>query len=515
MLKQSNDSFNLNENIASNQTEAMVEGEVYIPDEKPEIDKIVYTGGKVKINNVSVLTNKVTVYGELDYNMIYRSNNEENSVSGTHGKFDFMEEVAIPNITEKMTADVKAELELINPDMISERKCIIKAVVNLNVDVNDTKNIDYISAIESDGSFQAKTNVISYTDLVNTVSSDFTMNDSLVLEPNMDEIQEVLKIDIQPEITETDVMNERMLIEGKCMVNMLYVERNDFCTCNTVSKEFPFTHYIEMKNISDEAKNNMEISVKNYDYQLEKDDNDENKIVNITINMVNKANVYDTVSKNIIVDGYSTTNMLDMQSNEVTLPEIKGFKNITQDFEKAVDLEDANVKDIYSVDMHAKISEKNIYEDSIVIDGFIESNIVYLNNDFNKIDGTMISEPFTITENISDLYPIDNVDVSICVNNPSAYRKGSGTILLNAQIGCKLCYKCKKKANIISGIQEGEKLSNNKMPSLIFRVVQPNETLWDIAKNYNVSMNYVTRLNELEANAPLVEGSKIIIAKQV
>ena len=61
----------------------------------------------------------------------------------------------------------------------------------------------------------------------------------------------------------------------------------------------------------------------------------------------------------------------------------------------------------------------------------------------------------------------------------------------------------------------GEKLNNKNTPSIVFRVVQPNENIWDIAKNYNVSIDYLKKLNNLDTNAELVAGSKIIITRQV
>jgi LysM repeat protein len=53
------------------------------------------------------------------------------------------------------------------------------------------------------------------------------------------------------------------------------------------------------------------------------------------------------------------------------------------------------------------------------------------------------------------------------------------------------------------------------MPSLIFRVVQSGESLWDIAKNYNLSINYLKELNDLSEDQALEAGTKIIIARSV
>ncbi len=68
---------------------------------------------------------------------------------------------------------------------------------------------------------------------------------------------------------------------------------------------------------------------------------------------------------------------------------------------------------------------------------------------------------------------------------------------------------------VISNITEEDPIDRSKMPSLVFRVVQPGETVWDIAKNYNLSINYLKELNDLPPDNVLTPGSKIIIARMV
>ena len=79
----------------------------------------------------------------------------------------------------------------------------------------------------------------------------------------------------------------------------------------------------------------------------------------------------------------------------------------------------------------------------------------------------------------------------------------------------ELSIKDDKEVYVINNISLGEKLNNKNTASIVFRVVQPNENIWDIAKNYNVSMDYLRKLNNLDMNDALEPGSKIIITKQV
>lgn len=515
MFGKSNDAFIVNELIGNSITDLIVEGDVYIPENLHGIDKIIYTSGKVKINNISTLNNKVAVYGDLNYTIIYRGNNEDSTTQATNGKIDFMEEIPVQGVTERMSATINPSIDYIDSKIITDRKALVKAVINIVTEVTNIHNLEYISSIESDGTFQAKTNNIVYTDTISKQVTELPISESIILDSNMNEVLNILKVDVVPKITEADIMNERMLIEGICRMGVLYTEDNSFATLNYITKEFPFTNYIELKNLDDSMMKNITINVSNVDYVLSKDDNDERKIIGLDIEMLITTEVFTTFNKNIITDAYSTTNEIEIESSNIPLSSIVDFKTSKDSFEKTFDVDNVTIKEIYYYDAVAKISEKTLYEDSMVIDGFIDVNVLFLNGDNNKVDSVASSLPFTATIDLSDYDNISDADVKITLDEVGAYRKGLNTVLFEAKISNELKIKDNKNIYVINNITLGEKLNYKNMASIIFRVVQPNETLWDIAKNYNVSMNYLCKLNDLDINDSLVPGSKIIITKQV
>lgn len=515
MFEKSNDAFIVNELIGESITDLIVEGDIYIPENLHSMEKIIYTSGKVEINNVSTLSDKVAVYGQLNYNIIYRGNDEDSTTQAAKGKIDFMEEIPLRGVTERMSANITPAIDYIDSKILSDRKALVKAVINIDTKAIDKHSVEYISEFDSDESLQTKTNNIVYTDIVSKQEAQMPISENIILDPNMNEILNILKVDANCKISEVDIMNERVLIEGSCKLGVLYTEDNSFATLNYITKDFPFTHYMEFKNADDSMMKNVNVNISSVDCVISRDDNDERKIFSFDIEMLLTAELYNTVSKNIISDAYSTTNEVQIESSNISLSSIIDFKESKEGFEKTFDIENATIKDIYYYDATPKISEKNIYEDRVVVDGFIDVNVIFLNGDNNKVDSVSSSVPFTSTVDLSDYDNISDTDVKISLDELGAYRKGLNTILIEAKIVNELSIKDDKEVYVINNISLGEKLNNKNMASIVFRVVQPNENIWDIAKNYNVSMDYLRKLNNLDMNDALEPGSKIIITKQV
>ena len=52
------------------------------------------------------------------------------------------------------------------------------------------------------------------------------------------------------------------------------------------------------------------------------------------------------------------------------------------------------------------------------------------------------------------------------------------------------------------------------LPGMVIHVVQPEETLWDIAKNHGCTCESVRKLNELKDDN-LKAGSKLLLVKEI
>ncbi len=515
MFKLISDTFNINEIINSSSTEVLLENEFSLSDSTPDIEKIISTEGKVKINDTEVKEDTVTVDGTLTYNIIYRSNDEEIMVSSLSDKLHFTEEMPVEGAKIGMEAQANAYIDYIEAEQLSEKSYLMKSVILLDVDVINKHPVDFVSSLESDGSFQAKTKNIKYTDEVTVLSEEVNINDAVELNKGSDEIAGILKAESEIFITNIDALDEKMLIEGTCKVGFLYTENNTLNTTGYVSEEFPFTHYLEVKNSNDDMLKDINVAINEMTYNIAENYDNEKKLIEFNLPFTVNASLYDTVEKNIITDCYSTECMLDLKAGSINLTSLKNIVNKTVKYENNFDVVSGAIKDIYTVDISPKVSEKRTFDDKYVIDGFLDVNLLYLNGEINKIDKAYASLPFTASIDLKNDELTDDISSDIKITKCGAYRKGSNSVIVNCDINVAMKLRSNDEISVIANITEAGPIDRSKMPSLIFRVVQPGENIWDIAKNYNVSISYLKELNEIPEDNALTPGSKMIIARMV
>ena len=70
--------------------------------------------------------------------------------------------------------------------------------------------------------------------------------------------------------------------------------------------------------------------------------------------------------------------------------------------------------------------------------------------------------------------------------------------------------------NVIQQISEAPKDLNmlQEMPGLVGYIVDKEESLWDIAKKYNTTIDHIMKLNGLE-NDKVNAGDKLLLLKEV
>jgi hypothetical protein len=515
LVKIINDTFNINEIIDSNSTEVLLESEFTITDDMSDIERIVNIEGKTNLNNVAVTKDNITVDGRLIYNIIYLSDNENSTIHSMTGEIPFREEIGIEGISEDMEAFTDIFIDYIDADRVTERSFLVKAVLILDTDIYMKRPVTYVSDLESDGSIQAKAKNISFSDTAAVLSEEVNINDAVELSKGSDEIEKIIKADADVYMTNLDVLNDKMLVEGICKVGFLFTENNDLHTVGYVSEEFPFTHYLEFEDLNENMLKDISIEVKDMTYSTGDNFDDEKKLIEFALPFTVSATFYSNIKKNIITDCYSTDYELDLLSEKINLSSIKKITDELVPYENSFEVPAGSIRDVYSADVSPKVSEKRIAGNKYIIDGFLDVNVLYLNGDMNKMDKAFTSLPFTASFPIDEEDALSKIYSDLRVHKCNAYRKGNKSVNISCEINVGLKFKDDDEITVIKDIAEREPVDRSKMPSLIFRVVQSGESLWDIAKNYNLSINYLKELNDLSEDQALEAGTKIIIARSV
>ena len=224
-------------------TQALVETEIYLNPSKADLGKVLWTDGLVEILSTKVIRDRLVISGVVKFKVVYKSQEEENNIYTIDANADFREEIEISGITEDMSATIKSNIEYIEEEILDERKLSLKALVSLEGKVEQVNNIEIIKDIGEKQNLQTLKETIKYKEIYGRETSYAIVKEAFEIGEEKPAMEEILKMTIQAYEQEATVVEDRIIVSGMVNARIVYYGENRIAT---VEEEIPFNHFLEM-----------------------------------------------------------------------------------------------------------------------------------------------------------------------------------------------------------------------------------------------------------------------------
>ena len=490
--------------------ESLIETEIYLNQTKPDIEKILWADGKVEILSTKLIKDKILVNGIVKFKVAYKSNEEDLNIYTLETNSDFREEIEIEGTTEEMAVEVKSQLEYIEYDLKDERKVELKGFINLSGKVEEINLVEIIKEVKEAQNLQVLKEKIKYNDILTKEDSYALIKEAFEIEEGQPSIEEILKIDMNPYEKEFSISADRIIVSGVVECSIIYFGGNKL---NSIKKELPFTHFLEVEGLDQDSKCQLNMEVVSGEYELRENIEGDLDIIDLEIKVKILGKVYEQREEEVIIDAYSTSNEIGLQVEEISL--VENIRDIV-DREKVVrEFSGKGFKEIYAIEGNPSIIGSQYVEDKIVIEGILSLNIYYLediNDEITTLKEEVPFKSYVTTEN-SEKDLIINVETKL---EELKYSLKEDTLTIDGTIKNHIFINRERKINIINQIVETDvPIDKKNRPSIIVYIVQKDDVLWDISKRYNTTVEEIILANDIASPSTLMPGEKIIIEKNI
>ncbi|MBO6243487.1 MAG: DUF3794 domain-containing protein, partial [Clostridia bacterium] len=147
MLETVNEKISVNKIIANKKEIIIVEGDIIVPDSKPDVLNVICTSGVVCVYKKEILNDKVRIDGNIDTYIMYLADSENDKTRGISTNLDFVETINVPGIEEGMQEKTKVILKSIESKVINGRKLGIKATLEVQIQIYSNEEIEIVNDI--------------------------------------------------------------------------------------------------------------------------------------------------------------------------------------------------------------------------------------------------------------------------------------------------------------------------------------------------------------------------------
>lgn len=500
------ETLNINKVICEKKEMINIQGDMIVPDSKPDILNTINTSGNVCIYKKEIMEGKIRLDGNILTYIMYLADGETDNIRSLNTGLDFSETINIPELESGMNVEIIPTIKFIECKVLNGRKVGIKVSLEIMIKIYSKETIDIIKDLNNEN-IQVLTQKINVNSLLGEGETKTSVKENISIS-NTDNLAEILSAQISIVDKDIKISYNKILAKAEVEMRMVYLTE-DGRICTTQNR-VPLVGFIDMPNIKEENVCETSYMIRNV---LIKPNAVEEHSVYIEVEVEISCKAYEELEITSIQDLYCPGEKMNFEKAMVnTIANKQHKKNLCCIREKVSvpELENGN---IINVEVNPIINKENKLNDKIVCEGEMELNFVFSDNSAVGINTKKVSVPFEYTvegiENVENCKTDTNIEV-----NSQEFLNQAGVISANVDFSVETNAYRNTSIPVINNITSEEE-ENLEDYSVIIYVVRSGDSLWKIAKKYGSTVDDIVRVNGIERPDKINVGEKIYIPRYV
>lgn len=531
--------------VGEDKTQAIVEGTITLPDGKPDIERVISIDATLDTESLETdildsKIGKVIVEGEVDVNAIYVADVPEGQpqqpVHFVEGKIDFSFFVKIPGVKKDMDVRVRAKIEHIQHSFDPNRPREIKVRLVVMFFVKVTRRVEIEIVIDATGpkDLQVLKKTLRIEDVIGEARAQNIVKSDVGVPEEKPSIEQILKVKAEVRDVTSKIIKNKIIIEGVLEVGILYVaiapEGQPLQPVHFMEAEIPFTQFVEIHGADEGMARFIRVEVEHIKGRR-KDD----RTVTVEAILKIRAKVFETKIIQVVIDIFSPSKELHVEKKRLKLDQVIGEDEneiVIKDTLTVPD-EKPDIEQIYKTSCKARVTESRIIDGKVIVEGVLTLETLYvadvpegepqqpLHFMEHEIDFTTFVEiPGAEEDMMLDFDVIvEHCSSSAIPNDPRRFevRAVLGLFAKVTQM-VELDIVVHVEEEYVEEEEEKEEKKEKKekkddKPAMTIYIVQRGDTLWNIAKRYNVTVEAIVRANNIANPDSIMPGQQLVIPR--
>ena len=299
MIETSKENLRINKLIAEKKEIISVDGDMIVPDSKPDILNTICTSGVVSVYKKEIKDEKVRLDGNIDTYIMYMPDGVNDSVRGLNTSLDFSENINVPNCQEGMNAITEIKVKSIDCKVLNGRKIGIKATLEVYLKIYSNEDVEVINEVQNANNIQILKEDLKVNSLIGQGNTKISAKDNIPIDA-MDNLAEILKCNINMVDKDIKTSYNKVLTKSEVEVKIIYLTEDN--RINTITSRIPVVGFIDIPNVMDENTCDINYEIKNV---IIKPNSQEEHSICVEVEIEVTCSVYEEKNLNLIQDMYS------------------------------------------------------------------------------------------------------------------------------------------------------------------------------------------------------------------
>lgn len=507
--------MNWKDTAGKQSSQILLEGDMIVPDSKPDLQEILRCEGKVNLREKRITDDRISFSGDMMVSVLYRAKNGERPLYAMKASLPLEDFLHIDGLEKDMDVTLGAELEHLDCQIINDRKIGVKAVIQMQAEAEKQKHAEIFSGVAGEG-IECLKGILRMERDTATLKDRFTVKEDLNLSPSKPEIGEVLWEGM--ELTEQDMraMDGKVMVRGNLKISMLYLDSEG--NMGSINEKIPFNGYLEGEGIEPKTELNGRLTIEEGRLTPMADEDGEARQVAVDVTIGAQMNGKETVEQEILQDAYAPKGTVMLEKETITYPVTVGSGKNQFMVKERIQLENGEMPMLRAEEVwgEVRLSEARTVADNVEVEGVLTADILY-DCEADEAPLCMLRRgiPFGQMMELRGVEEGDEADVSLRLEDIDFQMLSEREGELRATVTMEAVVTRQETAETVTDITVEEETDRQPMAGAVIYMVQKGDTLWKIAKRYRTTVNDILAVNDIENPDLIYPGQKLLMIKMV
>lgn len=463
--------------------------EVIVPDACQDIARIVDSGGQICLTGKNVHEDGVTVSGTVKAWVLYRPE-EGGGVCRMEARIPFVVRADAPGVSGQGVCVAEPCLRGLDARALNPRKVLIRSDIGMLLQVYRPDVLAICQGIaggEQDGVQQRTGQHMVYLTAA-VQEKEFTFYDEVRLSAGPAGSAQLLSLRADACCNESKVIGNKLVFKGEAVLQLRYLVGGEVCAMRC---PMPFSQIMEIEGVGENGDCDLAVSLTDVEYTLAGEDG---RTLNVTLALLGQAVVRDQRPVTVLQDAYGTTQTLNARQEMCSLPQLVECATRPQNVRELLETEGA-VKSVIDGAVVVSHMAQSREEGKLVLRADLRLNVLYLDEQ-NELRA--LNRMLSVSGHM-DL-PAQCTCRSRCRCSGEVFAvpsAGGVEVRFAPEFSCLVTKR--KSVPAVTEIKQVEAVQTQQaQPSVVLRMAEPGEELWDIAKAYGTTCGRICAANGLE-----------------
>ena len=493
----------------------MLDEDYNVPDSKSDVEKIVSSEGRVRIDEIKPVENYLRVQGKIEFHILYVAEGIEPTFSSLEGKIPFVEMVYVEEGADRNMDMRNARCEL-QVHMIHSRKLRLKAMVEMEIE-SEKQNVDEIPTdVDGSGKIYKKQKGMNMLRLQTSKKDTYRIKEEITLPGTKESIGIMLWTDIGSRRLDTKLAVDEMQIMGELLVFCFYESPDG--KIDWIEQAVPYQGRVECYGIDETMFHHVQANLEDVHADVRVDEDGEMRVIGIEGTLQLHIAVYEEENVEVLEDLYSLERNCILETKPVEYEQL-----VLQNHSKCKVMERLSVPELRNEILQIchsggtiRIDKMDMREDGILVEGALYIRFLYVKaNDNMPFDTWQGVVPFSHLIECNDIDMDVRYHISVTLEQLGITLQGGDEIEVKAALAFHGFFKRRGSMEMIQNVRmepiNMEEVA--KRPSIVGYLVKEGDDLWTLAKRYSTTEDAIREMNDV-TNEHIKAGDRLLIFRE-